>query len=181
MMTERIGYIGLGIMGREMARNLLKAGFPLTVWNRTASRMDDLVAEGATAARSPSDLAAQCDIIITCVSDTPDVEAVILGGQGVIHGAKTGALVIDMSTISPQATQAIAAKLAETGVHMLDAPVSGGSEGAARGTLSIMVGGAVADVERATPVFQAMGKTITHVGEQGAGQTVKLVNQILVV
>src|SRR6478735_2323975 len=131
-MTERIGYIGLGIMGGGMARNLLKAGFPLTVWNRSAGRKHDLVAEGAKAGASPADVAANSDIIITCVSDTPDVEAVILGEQGVIHGAKPGALVIDMSTISPQATQAIAAKLAEMGVHMLDAPVSGGSEGAAK-------------------------------------------------
>jgi 3-hydroxyisobutyrate dehydrogenase len=180
-MSERVGVIGLGIMGRGMARNLLKAGFELRVWNRTASRMDELVAEGATAATSPADLAAQSDIIITCVSDTPDVEAVILGENGVIHGAKAGALVIDMSTISPQATQAIAAKLAERGIHMLDAPVSGGSEGAARGTLSIMVGGEAEQVARAMPVFQAMGKTITHVGSHGAGQTVKLVNQILVI
>ena len=180
-MGERVGFIGLGIMGRGMARNLLKAGFELRVWNRTASRMDELVAEGAAAASSPADLAAQSDILITCVSDTPDVEAVILGENGVIHGAKAGALVIDMSTISPQATQAIAAKLAERGIHMLDAPVSGGSEGAARGTLSIMVGGDAEQVARAMPVFQAMGKTITHVGGHGAGQTVKLVNQILVI
>jgi 3-hydroxyisobutyrate dehydrogenase len=180
-MAERIGYIGLGIMGRGMAHNLLKAGFPLTVWNRTASRMDDLVAAGAAAAKSPADVAASSDLIITCVSDTPDVEAVLLAENGVIHGAKSGALVIDMSTISPQATVAIAGRLAEKGIRMLDAPVSGGSEGAARGTLSIMVGGDAADVERAMPAFQAMGKTITHVGEQGAGQTVKLVNQILVV
>jgi 3-hydroxyisobutyrate dehydrogenase len=180
-MSERVGFIGLGIMGRGMARNLLKAGFELRVWNRTASRMDELVAEGAAAASSPADLAAQSDILITCVSDTPDVEAVILGENGVIHGAKAGALVIDMSTISPQATQAIAAKLAERGIHMLDAPVSGGSEGAARGTLSIMVGGDAEQVARAMPVFQAMGKTITHVGGHGAGQTVKLVNQILVI
>ena len=143
--------------------------------------MDELAAEGAIATTSPAELAAQSDITITCVSDTPDVEAVILGENGVIQGAQAGALVIDMSTISPQATQAIAAKLAEGGVQMLDAPVSGGSEGAARGTLSIMVGGAAAQVERAMPVFQAMGKTITHVGGTSAGQTVKLVNQILVV
>ncbi len=180
-MTERVGFIGLGIMGRGMARNLLKAGFEPRVWNRTASRMDELAAEGAIATTSPAELAAQSDITITCVSDTPDVEAVILGENGVIQGAQAGALVIDMSTISPQATQAIAAKLAEGGVHMLDAPVSGGSEGAARGTLSIMVGGEAAQVERAMPVFQAMGKTITHVGGTSAGQTVKLVNQILVV
>jgi 3-hydroxyisobutyrate dehydrogenase len=180
-MTERVGFIGLGIMGRGMARNLLKAGFPLMVWNRTASRMDELVAEGATAGQDPADVAAGSDVIITCVSDTPDVEQVILGERGVIEGVKRGALVIDMSTISPQATQAIAAKLAERGARMLDAPVSGGSEGAARGTLSIMVGGEAADVERAAPIFQAMGKTITHVGGGGSGQTVKLVNQILVV
>jgi 3-hydroxyisobutyrate dehydrogenase len=178
---ERIGFIGLGIMGRGMARNILKAGFPLWVWNRTASRMDELAAEGAGPASSPGDLAFHSDIIITCVSDTPDVEQVILGEGGIIHGARPGSLVIDMSTISPQTTQRIAAKLAERHIHMLDAPVSGGSEGAARGTLSIMVGGDAAQFERALPVFQAMGKTITHLGPIGAGQTTKLVNQILVV
>jgi 3-hydroxyisobutyrate dehydrogenase len=180
-MSETIGFIGLGIMGRGMARNLLKAGFSVTVWNRTANRMEPLVEAGAKAGRHPADVAAQSDIIITCVSDTPDVEAVILGEDGVIHGAKAGSLVIDMSTISPQVTQTIAAKLAEKGVQMLDAPISGGSEGAANGTLSIMVGGEAAQVERAMPAFQAMGKAITHVGPNGAGQTVKLVNQILVV
>jgi 3-hydroxyisobutyrate dehydrogenase len=180
-MSERIGFIGLGIMGRGMARNLLKAGFDLRVWNRTASRMDDLVAQGAVAADSPADLASSRDVIITCVSDTPDVEAVILGDSGVIHGVQPGALVIDMSTISPKTTREIMEKLAEINVHMLDAPISGGSEGAARGTLSIMVGGDPDQFERALPVFQAMGKAITHVGGHGAGQTVKLVNQILVV
>jgi len=180
-MSERIGFIGLGMMGRGMAHNLLRAGFMLTVWNRTASRMDDLVAAGATAAASPAVVADSCDITITCVSDTPDVLAVTLGADGVIHGARPGALVIDMSTISPQAAREMAAALAVRGVAHLDAPVSGGSEGAAKGTLSIMVGGAAADVERALPVFQAMGKVITHVGDHGAGQTVKLVNQILVV
>jgi 3-hydroxyisobutyrate dehydrogenase len=180
-MSERIGFIGLGIMGRGMARNLLKAGFEVRVWNRTASRMDELAAEGAGPASSPGDVAAHTDVIISCVSDTPDVEQVLLGEGGVIHGARPGSLVIDMSTISPQATKAIAARLAERQVRFLDAPVSGGSEGAARGTLSIMVGGDAADVERAMPAFEAMGKTITHVGPTGAGQTVKLVNQILVV
>ena len=180
-MSERIGFIGLGTMGRGMAYNLLRAGFALTVWNRTASRMDDLVAAGATAAASPAEVAANSDIIITCVSDTPDVLAVTLGEGGVIHGARPGALVIDMSTISPQAAREMAAALAERGAAHVDAPVSGGSEGAAKGTLSIMVGGAAADVERAMPAFQAMGKAITHVGDHGAGQTVKLVNQILVV
>jgi 3-hydroxyisobutyrate dehydrogenase len=180
-MSERIGFIGLGIMGRGMARNLLKAGFPLHVWNRTTSRVEELVADGAKGADNPSELAATSDIIISCVSDTPDVEQVLLGESGVLEGARPGALVIDMSTISPQATRDIATRLAEREVRFLDAPVSGGSEGAARGTLSIMVGGDAADVERAMPAFQAMGKTITHVGAVGAGQTVKLVNQILVV
>lgn len=180
-MTERVGYIGLGIMGRGMAANLLKAGHPLTVWNRTAARADELVAAGATRAASPAELAAGCDLIFTCVSDTPDVLEVILGEQGVIAGARPGALVVDMSTISPQGAREIAAALAERSISFLDAPVSGGSEGAAKGTLSIMVGGAAADVERAMPYLQAMGKTITHVGASGDGQTVKLVNQILVV
>lgn len=180
-MSEKIGFIGLGIMGRGMTRNLLKAGYEVYVWNRTISRADEFVAEGAKAAKSPADVAAQTDIIITCVSDTPDVEHVILGEEGVIQGVRSGALVIDMSTISPHATREIAAKLNAKGVSMLDAPISGGSEGAAKGTLSIMVGGAEEQFQRALPFFQAMGKTITHVGEQGAGQMVKLVNQILVV
>lgn len=180
-MTERIGFIGLGIMGAGMARNILKAGFGLRVWNRSAARAEALVAEGAAAGASPADVAAHSDIIITCVSDTPDVEAVLLGEAGVIQGARPGALVVDMSTISPQATRALGARLAERGVAMLDAPVSGGSEGAARGTLAIMVGGPAQQLQRAMPVLQAMGKTITHVGELGAGQTVKLANQILVV
>lgn len=180
-MGEKIGFIGLGIMGRGMTRNLLKAGFEVRVWNRTASRMEELAAEGAKTTQSPADLAAQCDIVITCVSDTPDVEEVILGQNGVIHGIRAGALVIDMSTISPHVTRQIAARLREKNVFMLDAPISGGSEGAAKGTLSIMVGGSQEQFNRALPCFEAMGKTITRVGEQGAGQMVKLVNQILVV
>jgi 3-hydroxyisobutyrate dehydrogenase len=180
-MSEVVGFIGLGIMGRGMVRNLLKAGFKIVVWNRTASKMDDLIAEGAQAATSPADLAAKCTIIITCVSDTPDVQQVLLGAQGVIEQVRSDTLVIDMSTISPQTTREIAARLAEKGTHMLDAPISGGSEGAAKGTLSIMVGGDAAQFERALPYFQAMGKTITHIGAIGAGQMTKLVNQILVV
>ena len=180
-MSERIGFIGLGIMGAGMAHNLLKAGFAVTVWNRTVSRAEPLVAAGAQVGQDPADVAAQSDIIITCVSDTPDVESVILGEAGVIRGAAAGSLVVDCSTISPAATKEIAAKLAENSVAMLDAPISGGSEGAVNGTLSIMVGGAASDFERARPAFEAMGKTITHVGETGAGQTVKLVNQVLVV
>jgi len=180
-MSERVGYVGLGIMGRGMAHNLLKAGFALSVWNRTASRMDPLVEAGAEAGESPADVAAKSDIVVICVSDTPDVEAVVLGENGIIHGAKPGTLVIDCSTISPSATRQMAAALKEKGIAMLDAPVSGGSEGAAKGTLSIMVGGDADQFERALPVFQAMGKTITHVGPNGAGQTVKLVNQVLLV
>ena len=180
-MSERIGFIGLGIMGRGMAHNLLKAGFAVTVWNRTAARIEPLVAAGATAGSSPADVASQSDIVITCVSDTPDVEAVVLGADGVIHGVQPGALLIDMSTISPSATISIAAQLITKGVKMLDAPISGGSEGAANGTLSIMIGGDEADVARAMPCLEAMGTSITHVGAQGAGQKVKLVNQILVV
>lgn len=180
-MKETIGFIGLGIMGQGMVRNLLKAGFEVCIWNRTASKMTPLVEAGATAGESPQDVASKSDLIITCVSDTPDVETVILGENGVIHGAQAGNLVIDMSTISPQVTIEMAQALNEKGVHMLDAPISGGSEGAANGTLSIMVGGDAEQVKRAMPAFEAMGRAITHVGEQGAGQKVKLVNQILVV
>lgn len=180
-MTEKVGFIGLGIMGQGMARNLLKAGFPLTVWNRTASKMESLVQAGAQAGQNPTDVAQRSDFIVICVSDTPDVEAVITGKNGLIEGAKPGSLVIDCSTISPSVTQKLAKTLAEQNVAMLDAPVSGGSEGAARGTLSIMVGGETRDFERGRPVLAAMGQKITHVGASGAGQTVKLVNQILVV
>ncbi len=179
--SRSIGFIGLGIMGRGMVANLLDAGFPVRVWNRTASRMGPLVEAGAVAGEDPADVASKSDIVITCVSDTPDVEEVILGESGVSRGARPGSLVVDMSTISPSATRQLAKRLGEQGVEMLDAPISGGSEGAARGTLSIMVGGKATQVERAMPAFRAMGRTITHVGPIGAGQTVKLVNQIVVV
>lgn len=178
---ERIGFIGLGIMGQGMAHNILKANFPLTVWNRTTAKMEALTAAGASPATSPADVAGRSDIIFICVSDTPDVEAVILGDNGVVEGARPGSLIIDCSTISPKATRAIASTLATRGVHMLDAPISGGSEGAANGSLAIMVGGAEVDFARALPVLQTVGKQITHVGPTGAGQTVKLMNQILVV
>lgn len=180
-MNESIGFIGLGIMGSGMAANLLRAGFNVTVWNRTPARITPLAAAGAAVADNPAAVAESSTIIVTCVSDTPDVEEVILGSRGIINGVRSGSLVIDCSTISPNATKAIAAQLEARGVWMLDAPVSGGSEGAAKGTLSIMVGGDGAQVTRAMPVLQAMGKTITHVGGQGAGQMAKLVNQILVV
>jgi 3-hydroxyisobutyrate dehydrogenase len=179
-MSERVGFVGLGIMGLGMARNLLKAGFDLTVWNRTAGKAEGLVEGGAKLASSPADLAAGCDVIIVCVSDTPDVEAVLLGANGVLQGIQAGALVVDCSTISPAKTRQLAEALAEKGAHMLDAPISGGSEGAALGTLSIMVGGDAGQFERAMPFLEAMGKSITHVGPSGAGQMVKLVNQILV-
>lgn len=178
---EKIGFIGLGIMGGGMTHNLLKAGHDVTVWNRTAARMEEFIAAGARAAKSPADMAAQCDVILICVSDTPDVEQVLFGGNGVSAGVKRGALVVDHSTISPKKTVEMAKRLNAQGVAYLDAPVSGGSEGAKNGTLSIMVGGEAADFERALPILQAYGKTITHVGAQGAGQMAKLVNQILVV
>ena len=178
---ERIGFIGLGIMGRGMTHNLLKAGHDVAVWNRNAARVDEFVAAGAKTASSPADLAAHCDVVIVCVSDTPDVEQVLFGENGVSAGVKKGALVIDHSTISPQKTVEMAKRLNAQGAAFLDAPVSGGSEGAKNGTLSIMIGGEAVDVERAMPILQAYGKTITHVGAQGAGQMAKLVNQILVV
>ena len=180
-MKKHVGFIGLGIMGQGMSRNLLKAGFSVYVWNRTNSKVQPLVQAGAVAAGTPAQLASKCEIIITCVSDTPDVQEVILGEQGVMLGAKSGALVVDCSTISPQVTKDIASLLSEKEVGMLDAPISGGSEGAEKGTLSIMVGGKEADFQQALPVLQAMGKSITHVGDHGAGQMAKLVNQVLVV
>lgn len=180
-MDERIGFIGLGIMGAGMAGNLLAAGHPLTVWNRTAGRMTPLVEAGAAAADSPADLTSRCDIVVVCVSDTPDVEEVVLGDDGVVHGADEGSLVIDCSTISPGVTRRLAEELADRGVRLVDAPVSGGSEGAEQGTLSAMVGGSDGDVARARPVLEAFSTTVTHVGGSGAGQAAKLVNQILVV
>lgn len=180
-MSEKIGFIGLGIMGQGMVRNLLKADFEVYVWNRSPHKMDALIEAGAHAASSPADVAAHTSVVITCVSNTEDVEEVILRENGAIYGLNEGDLVIDMSTISPHRTRYIAGCLKQKGVFMLDAPISGGSEGAAKGTLSIMVGGDADQVARAMPAFEAMGKKITHVGETGAGQMVKLVNQILVV
>lgn len=167
-------------MGSGMTMNILKAGFPLTVWNRTPSKMEALVKAGAKAARSPREVAERSDIVIDIVTDSSDVEQVLLGPDGVVHGARPGTIVIDMSTISPIKTREIAAKLGEKGVRMLDAPVSGGDIGARNGTLSIMVGGEKDAFEEAVPVFQAMGKTITHIGGHGDGQVTKAVNQILV-
>jgi len=176
----KVGYIGLGLMGKSMARNILKAGFPLVVHNRSRAAVDELVAEGATPANSPAEVAAQVDVIFTNLPDTPDVELVALGKDGIIEGAHEGLIFVDNSTIKPGAARVIAAKLAEKGVLSLDAPVSGGDIGAKNGTLTIMVGGDAAALEKVMPVFQAMGKTITHVGEAGAGQVAKAANQIMV-
>ena len=176
----KIAFIGMGTMGVPMAINLLKAGHNVTVHNRTREKEESVAALGAKRALSPQEAAVDAEVIITCVSDSPDVEQVILGEAGIIHSAQPGTIVIDMSTISPTVTRHIWGKLAEKGVKMLDAPVSGGSEGAQQGTLSIMVGGDDADVEKVKPVLQAMGKTITHVGEIGAGQITKAINQVIV-
>jgi len=180
-MSERVGFVGVGIMGSGMARNLLAAGYQVTVYNRTPAKTAPLVEAGATAAASPEELARSSDVVLICVSDTPDVESVLFGDDGLAGGLRPGSLVIDCSTVSPDATRAWAERLAGQDVEFVDAPVSGGSEGAQRGTLSIMVGGSEQAVERARPFLQAIGSTITHVGPVGAGQTCKLVNQILVV
>ncbi len=177
---KRIGFIGLGLMGTGMSKNLLKAGYPVTVWNRTASKMEPLVEAGAKAAGSPREVAENSDVVIGIVTDSPDVEQVLLGPDGVIHGAREGMICIDMSTISPITTREVSAKLAEKGVKMLDAPVSGGVIGANNGTLSIMVGGDEGVFDECLPIFEAMGKTITLVGGIGDGQVTKAVNQILV-
>ncbi|MFH1381348.1 MAG: 2-hydroxy-3-oxopropionate reductase [Chloroflexota bacterium] len=179
-MKQRVGFIGLGIMGMPMARNLIKAGFEVTVYNRTASKAERMVSDGAKKADSPREVAKESPVIITIVSDTPDVESVILGRNGVIEGINSDSVVIDMSTISPEATRRMATRLRDKEAHMLDAPVSGGEQGAINGTLSIMVGGDAGILERCQPILEAMGKNIVHVGSNGMGQTVKLMNQILV-
>jgi 2-hydroxy-3-oxopropionate reductase len=176
-----VGFIGLGIMGEAMAANLVAAGRDTVIWNRTTSRADSLVGAGATLAASPFDVASRCDIIMICVSDTPDVEAVVFGVDGAAEGIRPGGLIIDHSTISPEATKAFATAITNRGGGWLDAPVSGGSEGAVNGTLSIMVGGDPEQFDRALPYLRDVGSTITLVGPTGAGQLVKAVNQILVV
>jgi len=178
--VKRVGFIGLGLMGSGMSMNLLRAGFNITAWNRTPSKMKLLLDAGAKGAKSPREVAEASEIVVDIVTDSSDVEEVLLGPNGVIHGAKPRTIVVDMSTISPSVTRRIAEELGKKGVRMLDAPVSGGDIGAREGTLSIMVGGDPEAYEECLPVFRAMGKTITHVGGSGMGQTVKLVNQILV-
>ena len=175
----RVGFVGLGTMGGAMAATAARAGFGVTAWNRTPGRATELGDLGVSMADSPAAVAAASEVIITIVSDTPDVEAVLFGPGGVAHGATKGSVVVDMSTISPSATRDFAERLRANGVAMLDAPVSGGSEGATKGTLSIFVGGEAADLDRARPVLESLGTTITHVGPIGAGQAVKAVNQVI--
>jgi 3-hydroxyisobutyrate dehydrogenase len=177
--SMRVGFVGLGTMGGAMAANAARAGFTVTAWNRTPGRAAELGDLGVSMAGSASAVAAASDLVITIVSDTPDVEAVLFGPDGVADGATNGSLVVDMSTISPSATRDFSERLAGKGVAMLDAPVSGGSEGAKKGTLSIFVGGDAADLERARPVLESLGTTITHVGPIGSGQAVKAVNQVI--
>ena len=179
-MRESVGFIGLGIMGRPMARHLLDAGFPLAVHSRSPGPVQELAAAGARSCPSPAETASGSDIVITMLPDTPDVELVVLGGHGIVEGIEPGSLVIDMSTIDPLATRRIAGEVATKGGAMLDAPVSGGEKGAVEGTLSIMVGGDEVDVARAMPIFEAMGSTIVHVGGSGAGQVAKACNQLVV-
>src|SRR5919112_2949154 len=175
----RVGFVGLGTMGGAMAANAARAGFDVTAWNRTPGRAAELSEVGVAMRDTAAAVAGSSDVVITIVSDTPDVESVLFGQGGVAEGATPGALVVDMSTISPSATRDFATRLEAKGVAMLDAPVSGGSEGAKKGTLSIFVGGDAGDLERARPVLESLGTTITHVGPIGSGQAVKAVNQVI--
>jgi len=176
----KVGYIGLGLMGGSIARNILKAGFPLVVHNRSHAAVDELVAEGAIAANTPKEVAAQVDVVFTNLPDTPDVEKVVLSENGILSGAHAGLVYVDNSTIKPASARMIAERLARENAFALDAPVSGGDIGARNGTLTIMVGGDASAVQKVMPVFMAMGKTVTHVGDAGAGQVAKAANQIMV-
>lgn len=180
-MKDKIAFIGMGIMGAPMAQNLLKAGYPVTVHTRTKSKADAVLANGAVWADHPAQAAKDADIVITCVTDTPDVEKVLLGKNGVIESARQGLVCIDMSTISPEATQQMAQQLSEKGVQLLDAPISGGQIGAIEAKLSIMVGGSKEFFEQVRPILETMGKTITHCGPVGSGQMTKLANQVMVI
>ena len=176
----KVGYIGLGLMGKSMARNIIKAGYPLVVHNRSRGAVDELVAEGAEGGSSPAEVAQKVDVVITNLPDSPDVEQVVLGSDGIVEAAREGLIFIDNSTIKPATARLISERLGEQGVPCLDAPVSGGDIGARQGTLAIMVGGPEQALERVRPVLEAMGKTITHVGGAGAGQIAKAANQIMV-
>jgi 2-hydroxy-3-oxopropionate reductase len=180
-MADKVGFIGLGIMGGPMAKNLMEADHELVLYNRTREKAEELAGDGAAGvAASPREVAEGSDIVVTMLPDSPQVREVITGEHGVLEGLKEGALVVDMSTISPVVTEELAEKVKEKGASMLDAPVSGGDVGAIEGTLSIMVGGEEGDFERARPLFDVMGKTVTHVGPTGAGQVTKAANQIVV-
>jgi 2-hydroxy-3-oxopropionate reductase len=180
-MAEKVGFIGLGIMGKPMAKNLMEAGYELVLYNRTLEKAQELAEDGeAEVATNPREVAENSEIIITMLPDSPDVEAVVAGESGVLEGIRDGVLLVDMSTISPVVTEELAEKLKEHGASMLDAPVSGGDVGAIEGTLSIMVGGSEEDFERARPLFDVMGKTVTHVGPTGTGQVTKAANQVVV-
>ncbi|MEA3346418.1 MAG: 2-hydroxy-3-oxopropionate reductase [Chloroflexota bacterium] len=176
----KVGFIGLGVMGKPMARNLLQAGYPLVAHNRSREPVEELAAEGAERAFSPAEVAERAEVVITCLPDSPDVELVALGPEGIIEGIGEGSIYVDMSTISPVTTEKVADALAEKGAKMLDAPISGGEEGAINGTLSIMVGGPEEAFEICSPLFEVMGSKVTHVGGTGAGQVVKACNQIVV-
>jgi 2-hydroxy-3-oxopropionate reductase len=177
---EKIGFIGLGLMGKPMSLNLVKAGYSLVVHSRSQGPVDELVAAGAVAARTPKEVAEESDIVITVLPDSPDVEKVVLGENGLVAGFSAGDLFIDMSTIEPKVTLEIHSALSEIGVDAIDAPVSGGDIGAQQGILSIMVGASESAFSRALPLFEVMGKNIVRIGEAGAGQTTKACNQILV-
>ena len=179
-MQNRIGFVGLGIMGKPMARNLLKAGYALTVYSRRRESVEALIAEGAQGADSLREVGERSTVVITMVTDTPDVQQVVLGSDGILSSLPSGETIIDMSTISPTATREIAVATQTKGIHFLDAPVSGGEGGAIAGTLSIMVGGEASTFNTCLPILQAMGKNIIHVGPSGSGQLVKLCNQIAV-
>ena len=176
---DKVAFLGLGTMGAAMAANIARAGYPLTVWNRTADRAPELDDLGVTRATTPAAAVADTPIVVICVSDTPDVEAILFGTDGVAEAARAETLIIDCSTIAPSGSWAFAARLRERGLRMVDAPVSGGSEGAKNATLTIFVGGDERDVEHARPILGALGRTITHVGPIGAGQAVKAVNQVI--
>jgi 3-hydroxyisobutyrate dehydrogenase len=177
--SRRIAFIGLGTMGGAMAANLARAGFHVSAWNRTPGRASELEKLGVQIAGNPAAASADAQIVVICVSNTPDVEAVLFGEDGIVGGARAGTLIIDCSTIAPSGSWDFAARLKEHGLSMVDAPVSGGSEGAKNATLTIFVGGEETDFERARPVLEALGRTITHVGPIGAGQAVKAVNQVI--
>jgi 2-hydroxy-3-oxopropionate reductase len=179
-MAEKVGFIGLGIMGGPMAQNLMEDGYELVLYNRTPEKAEEIAGDGATVVESPREVAESCDVVVLMLPDSPQVEEIVEGENGVLEGIKEGALIVDMSTISPVVTRELAEKIEERGASMLDAPVSGGEPGAQQGTLAIMAGGSEEDFERARPLLEVMGDAITHVGPTGAGQTAKAANQIVV-